>query len=332
MTSNPLRTLSILAAVPMTLAVVGMACDSSGLVVSWNARIDAGPVGSGGQAPTGAGGAAGTGGRFGSGGAGGGPGTGGRPGVGGAPGVGGGPGVGGITGLAGAPNVGGVPGVGGKASGVGGVTSISGRTGGNTTTSVVGSGGRPGAGGTVGSGGAAVANPPTIGDNGYVKLSAGTVVLMGYISSSTAGSGSSISLTYDSSSYCATGKVAANSTYNSWAVAGFSVNQDPSGASGTTSSLVLTGSTISLSYVNHAGTQLEFQLYDGSNYWCYMLPPAPTPTTTTIPFSSLNTQCWNGLGSPFTSGTAIRSVNLQVPGSNVNPTPFDFCFLGMSVN
>jgi len=84
--------------------------------------------------------------------------------------------------------------------------------------------------------------------------------------------------------------------------------------------------------VNKGGSQLQFQLYDGSNYWCYSLPPSSTPTTTTIPFASLNTQCWNGLGSPFTSGTAIRSVSLVVPGSNLITTPFDFCFLGLTVN
>ena len=177
-----------------------------------------------------------------------------------------------------------------------------------------------------------MAAAPTVDDSGYVKLSAGTVVMVGYITSSTAGSGSSIALTYGTSDYCASGTVAANSTYKSWAVAGFTVNQNQSGSSGSSTSLVLTGSTISISYVNHAGSPLEFQLYDGSNYWCYMLPPSTTPTTTTISFSSLNTQCWDGRGSPFTSGTPITAVDLVVPGSSTSSTPFDFCFLGLTVN
>jgi hypothetical protein len=177
-----------------------------------------------------------------------------------------------------------------------------------------------------------MAAAPVVSDSGYVTMSAGTVVMVGFISSATAGSGSSIALTYGTSNFCASGTVAANSTYKSWANAGFTVNQDQSGASGSSSALVLTGSTISIGYVNRGGSELEFQFYDGSNYWCYILPPSATPTTTTIPFSSLNTQCWDGQGSAFTSGTAIRSVSLVVPGGNVSSTPFDFCFLGLTIN
>jgi hypothetical protein len=139
-------------------------------------------------------------------------------------------------------------------------------------------------------------------------------------------------LTYGAQNFCASGTVAANSTYKSWANAGFSVNQDPSGASGSSSSLVLTGSTISIGYVNRGGSELEFQFYDGSNYWCYILPQSATPSTKTIPFSSLNTACWDGSGSPFASGTPITNVSLVVPSSGATSTLFDFCFLGLIVN
>jgi hypothetical protein len=125
--------------------------------------------------------------------------------------------------------------------------------------------------------------------------------------------------------------VAADTTYSSWAGAGFNVNQAKSGAAGSSSSLVLSGSSISVSYVNHAGSTLEFQLYDGSYYWCSYLPASTSPATTTIPFSKLNSQCWDGLGSPFVSGTPITAVQLMVPCSATVPTPFDFCFLGLTV-
>jgi hypothetical protein len=162
-------------------------------------------------------------------------------------------------------------------------------------------------------------------------VSAGTTILSGYVSSAEGGSGSSIELTYGSNSFCASGTVGQNSTYNCWADAGFSVNQASSGGSGSSSSLVLSGSTISVTYVNSGGSPLEFQLYDGSDYWCYYLPAATSPNTATIPFSSLNTQCWNGLGKAFVSGTPITIVELVVPGSATSPTPFNFCFLGMTV-
>jgi hypothetical protein len=212
--------------------------------------------------------------------------------------------------------------------GAGGTTrtsSLPANTGGSSTVDI------PGLDGGLGTGGTIAVVAPVVSDSGYVTISAGTAVLAGFISSSTAGSGSSIALTYGTSNFCASGTVAANSTYKSWANAGFSVNQDPSGASGSSSSLVLAGSTLSIGYVNHGGSELELQLYDGSNYWCYILPPSSVSSTATIPFSSLNTQCWDGQGSAFTSGTAIRSVNLVVPGGNVTSTPFDFCFLGLTV-
>ncbi len=220
-----------------------------------------------------------------------------------------------------------------------GVTSVAG-AGGSTIAAVSGDGGglgtiSTGAGGST-TGGAATGGTtppgaPTVTDSGYLTVSAGTTVLVGYVSSFEGGSGSSITLTYTSTSFCASGTVGANSAYDSWAGAGFNVKQGQSGSSGSASSLVLSGTTISISYVNHAGSTLEFQLYDGSDYWCYELPPSATPTTKTIQFSSLNTQCWDNGGTPFVSGTPITVVELVAPGSGTVATPFDFCFLGLTV-
>ncbi len=182
--------------------------------------------------------------------------------------------------------------------------------------------------------GAAPPGTPVISDSGYVQVSAGTTVLAGFVSSSEGGSGSTISLTYGPSSFCASGTVGKNSTYNCWATAGFAVNQSQTGASGSSSSLALTGSTITVSYVNkgaQGGSQLELQLYDGSDYWCSYLSASTTPTSETIPFSKFNTKCWDGSGTAFVSGTPITAVDLVVPGSAVAATPFDFCFLGMTV-
>jgi hypothetical protein len=187
-------------------------------------------------------------------------------------------------------------------------------------------------GGTVATGGAVAVAPATVAESGFVTVSTGTVQLSGYIASSTAGSGSSIALAYGTDEFCATGVVAPNSTYKSWASTGFNVNQQASGASGSTQSLALVGTTISLRYINRGETQLEFQLFDGSQYWCYYLPPATASTTYSFPLSSLNTQCWDGKGTAFQSGTAIVSVNLVVPGTSSSKTPFDYCFQGMSVD
>jgi hypothetical protein len=231
--------------------------------------------------------------------------------------------------------------LGGKQNGAGGAIQAGGRTttiiGGTSAgeNSAIGNSSSIGGHGTTGgyatTGGATAAGTPTISESGYVALSAGTVILTGFIASSTAGSGSSISLTYGSNSFCASGTVAANSTYQSWAEAGFQVNQAQSGASGSSNSKVITGSTMSMSYLNNAGSTLEFQLYDGSNYWCYYLPTSTGATTTTIAFSSLKTQCWNDSGSSFTSGTPITAVQLVLGGSATSATPFNFCFLGLTI-
>lgn len=203
-------------------------------------------------------------------------------------------------------------------------------TGGNSTI-----GGGMATGGTTAAGtstgGAMAAGTPKVADNGYLSVAAGTVALMGYVSSFEGGSGSSITLTYNSTSFCASGTVGANTSYACYAGAGFNVNQAESGASGSSSSLALNGTTISISYVNNAGSTLEFQVYDGSNWWCFYLPPSTSPTTKTIPLSSLNTACWDNSGSSFTSGASITTVNLVAPGSASSATPFNFCFLGLTV-
>ena len=223
---------------------------------------------------------------------------------------------------------------GGTTSTVGGATAIRGGASGGVVTATgnaTAAGGSSRRDGGVAADGATAPGTPTITDSGYVTVSAGPYVLAGFVSSSTGGSGSSISLTYDSASFCASGTVGKNSTYNCWASTGFTVNQAPSGMSGSSSSLVFSGSTVTVSYVNSGGSILEFQLYDGSDYWCYRLPQSTGPTTKTIPFSSLNTKCWDNSGTAFTSGTPITAVDLVVPGSATTTTPFNYCFLGMTV-
>ena len=218
---------------------------------------------------------------------------------------------------------------GGRGSGGLGTGGRSG-TGGNTTTS------RDGAVDTDAfvHADAAMPGAPTIDPNsGYATVHAGTVIMSGYVASSAGGSGSSIGLTCTANSFCASGTVGASPTYNSWANAGFNVNQPQSGGSGSTGSLALVGSTISISYVNHAGSRVELELWDNisGNFWCYYLPPSTSPTTTTVPLSSLNTKCWDNTGMAFTSGTSITMVQLAVGGSATTPTPFDYCFLGLTV-
>jgi hypothetical protein len=173
---------------------------------------------------------------------------------------------------------------------------------------------------------------PTIDpNNNYVTVNAGTVILNGTVASACAGTGSLCGgPTYTETSFCTSGTVGASPTYSSWANAGFTVNQ-ASGTSGSTKSLPLLGSSITVSYSNKGGSILELQLWDGSNYWCSYLPPSVGPNTVTIPFSKLNTACWDMSGTTFVSGTPIDMVQFLIPCSATTPTPFDYCFLGLTL-
>jgi hypothetical protein len=322
--------------------VAGTVAGQGGLATGGHTSTGSAP-GVGGSTTVGHGGSGGSGS--------GGKGAGGSPGSGGAgsggKGTGGSAGSGGIG--SGGKGAGGSAGNGGSGSGGKGTDGSAGSggsgSGGKGTDGSAGSGGRPGTGGTTSTvrdasadvdalvaADAIVTATPTIDPNsGYATVPAGTVILSGYVTSSAGGSGSSISLTCTENSFCASGTVGASSTYNSWANAGFNVNQAKGGASGSTNPLPLVGSTISVSYVNRAGSRLQLELWDGSDYWCCYLPPATSPTTTTIPFSSLNTKCWDNSGTAFTSGTSITALQLTVPGGATSPTPFDYCFLGLTV-
>jgi hypothetical protein len=236
-------------------------------------------------------------------------------------------------------------GFGGSASGGNSLGGSGGRGGGGGSAGHGGSG----SGGRSGTGGAIVSFPdaapprpdalevaPPVGtpvidpNNSYVTVNAGTVVLRGTFSTACS-AGSSCGSTCTVSSCCSSGTVGASSTYKFWATAGFNVNQEQSGASGSTSSLPLVGSTITISYSNKGGSSLELQLWDGSNYWCTYLQPSAGQNTVTIPFSKFNSACWDMSGTAFVSGTSVDMVQFVVPCSATTPTPFDYCFLGMTV-
>jgi hypothetical protein len=171
---------------------------------------------------------------------------------------------------------------------------------------------------------------PTIGDDGYLSISTGPYVLVGYVSSFVGGSSSSIALTYGASSFCASGTVGENTTYQSYAGAGFTVDQARSAAGGSVSALLLSGTSMTVSFANYDSSPLELQLTgSGNTYWCYELGPSQSPVV--IPLSSFNTQCWDDGGDAFVPGTAITSIDLVVPGSASGATPYGFCFLGLTI-
>lgn len=177
---------------------------------------------------------------------------------------------------------------------------------------------------------ATVIGPPTIGNDGYVTVDAGSTALLGYVGSYIGGSASTITLTYASTAFCASGSVGPNGAYQSYAGAGFNVDQTVSSEGGTATSIPIEGSSMTLSYQNFAGSPLRLQIIDTSyNYWCYTLTQAAGPVT--IPMSNFNSHCWDGSGESFQTGTSISALQLIVPGSDTVSIPFNFCFLGVTI-
>ncbi|MEO8901554.1 MAG: hypothetical protein ABI488_07475 [Polyangiaceae bacterium] len=218
---------------------------------------------------------------------------------------------------------------GGGLNGDGGSKNLSAGTTGLGSAGAPSSGGSGGVGSKGGSGGTPVGTP-AIGDDGYVSIDAGAYTLNGYVGSFVGGSASSITLTYDPTSFCASGSVGLNSTYQSYAGAGFAVNQTSSPSGGTVSPLVLSASSITVNFSNAGGSPLRLQVIDSSvNYWCYDLSKAQSPVT--IPLSKLNTHCWDNSGTAFTSGATITEIELIVPGKASAPTPYSFCLDGLVI-
>jgi hypothetical protein len=139
-----------------------------------------------------------------------------------------------------------------------------------------------------------------------------------------------MSLTYSSSSFCLSGTVPPNSTYQSYAGVGFGVAETQTATGGEVTTLPLTATSITVNFANYDGSPLRFQLSDITyQYWCYDLTGASSPIT--IPLTSFNTACWDNSGQAFGSGTGITEMQFNVPGSNTSPTPYDFCMLGLSI-
>jgi hypothetical protein len=178
---------------------------------------------------------------------------------------------------------------------------------------------------------ASSASAPTIGNDGYLTITAGKVELKGYLAAAVGGTGTSTTLTHTSNEFCASGTIAANASYKSWAAAGFNVNQAQSSAGSPANSLQLSGSSITVNYQNKSGSGLHLQLIDNSfNFWCYNLKAVTGPVT--IPLDKFNTKCWDNTGSAFASGTSIQAIQLVAPGDNTVAVAYNFCFDGLSVN
>jgi hypothetical protein len=221
----------------------------------------------------------------------------------------------------------------GGTAGTGGTKSTGGTvsTGGTKSTGgTVSTGGTKSTGGTAGTGGSTATGTMKIGVDGYAWIPAGMYVLHGYVYSFAGGSLTYVKLDYGTyTSFCASGDVAANPTYISYAGVGLNVNQTTSSSDSTVQPLVINAKYVVVSFTNPGGSPLRLQLNDASgDRWCYDLSNTSSPAS--IPLTAFNTHCWDNSGAAFAPGTAITSIEMLVPGDAVVDRPFNFCLLGLT--
>ncbi len=172
---------------------------------------------------------------------------------------------------------------------------------------------------------ATVPGAPTIDSDNNIVIDAGSNVVFAGIAGQTQSGANLNRWSYpNGTSYCVAGSVL-DST-DDYFVANFSVQQ----AHGENPSpMYLSATSITVRFTNDAGSPLRLQLeYMADQPYCHDVSNA---SGLAIPLSEFSTQCWADGGTFFDAGTAFTSIGLEVPGRGESVTPFDFCFLGVTV-
>jgi hypothetical protein len=124
--------------------------------------------------------------------------------------------------------------------------------------------------------------------------------------------------------------VAADPEYASVAWLGVNLNQMY--GIDTTSTVVPTGSALTVSFRNLGTSELRVQIggpnsaTDEYDRWCYAI--AGSSAIVTIPYSSFHTHCWEPALGYYYGGEPLESVALIVPGSTT-AVPFSACLDGV---
>lgn len=224
---------------------------------------------------------------------------------------------------------------------------------------VEGSGGAPGTGGGPGSGGGGGNDGPRAGDPlGFWRY--GDLAGCAWTGVDETGVGSTISpndftMRGLDEPYCASGTVGPHPKYESVALLGFNLNDDPATAdcsydpnsahSMGPPGIQLTGSGIAANIVKQsgagdAGTDYQFRVQiqgpngatDANDRWCANITGVPQGKIF-VPFSAFSTKCWEEEdGAPGDipyAGEPVSAVVFLVPGS---PTavPYNFCVNGFA--
>jgi len=143
--------------------------------------------------------------------------------------------------------------------------------------------------------------------------------------------------------FCLSGSVAPSPTYSGVASIGFNINQAPFGAAPGVAAPALgtvpTGTGVAVNYTKTAGQILRIQLEapgatTDDQRWCAELAAPNGPAL--VPYTSFRTRCWLAPTDPaFNTSVAyarqaISAVVMTVPGSNLDPVPYNVCVAGFA--
>ncbi len=152
--------------------------------------------------------------------------------------------------------------------------------------------------------------------------------------------------TADGGPYCVKGTVAAHEAYESVALLGFNLGEDPATADCTAlapgeafpvlPAVEPTGTGVAVNFVKQgADTSFVWRVQiqgpngstDANDRWCATI--SATQGKVHVPYSEFNTECWEGgMGTDY-AGQPISSVVFLVPGEPT-ATPYEFCVNGFA--
>ena len=227
--------------------------------------------------------------------------------------------------------------------GMGGSTSSGGASSGGASGAASGGVSGTGVGGTSPTGGTGGIAQPTCGANfavlsgGYVTAPGTSGCWLGFAYTSASATTTISPTGYASCGtpcmLCAAGVVPATADYSGLALIGFNTAETIDAS--LRSTVTPRGSALVVSFTSTMQTALRVQLLgingetSESDRWCALIPAGAGPQIS-IPYSTFNTQCWEGgMGTQYLSGTPVLGVQLLVAGTNLTDVPFNFCLTGV---
>jgi hypothetical protein len=134
---------------------------------------------------------------------------------------------------------------------------------------------------------------------------------------------------FGTSAICATGAIAADSSFVSVAGVGFNLNQ--ANVTGAVANTIPAPYSFSVSFTKSGTAQMRIQVSDGTTYWCFNASASSYTSGGTLYPSDFNTHCWDYSGTNLTAGTPIQSISLIFPSNDTTSVSFSACMTDFTI-